>query len=287
MDNKFSTLTSDDVFSQKNIGRGTTSVVYPHPSSSGHVVRMPIGYAAGKDLWKQVDLEPVSLPKNIDGRFGVAQFESKGGMQIAPKVVGENVSYMGDMTPREYVKQVNTLRKMPQEAYTKMRRDMRTITNSGGFLDAYPANVKVGSNRFNLLDVGEPTDFASEGRDTSRWKQLSAKEKNVNMINQITGLASNNDVQAAMPEMSNKRQQIVRRGLNNIFGKLSIAGKKIPAIGAILGGASFLVNPSVGQAAEIGAGFTPAAPIAEWLNPRTLNDSDEEALVTRSYSGSW
>ena len=62
---------------------------------------------------------------------------------------------------------------------------------------------------------------------------------------------------------------------------------KIPAIGGALAGASFLANPTVGQAAEIGAGFTPAAPIAEWLNPRVVNDVDEEALVNRGYSGNW
>lgn len=55
---------------------------------------------------------------------------------------------------------------------------------------------------------------------------------------------------------------------------------KLPAIaGALLGGGAILANPTIGQAAEVAAGFTPANPIANWLNPQTLNDMDEEYAI--------
>lgn len=80
------------------------------------------------------------------------------------------------------------------------------------------------------------------------------------------------------------RPKYMQKG-SPVYQLMKAAGMKLPFIGGALAGASFLANPSISQAAEIGAGFTPAAPIAEWLNPRVLNDVDEEVLVKRGYSG--
>jgi hypothetical protein len=65
-------------------------------------------------------------------------------------------------------------------------------------------------------------------------------------------------------------QKVKEQSLINRFVK-----NKIPALSALLGGASFLANPTVSQAAEIGAGFTPANPIAEWFNPRQVNELND------------
>jgi len=53
-------------------------------------------------------------------------------------------------------------------------------------------------------------------------------------------------------------------------------------IGAGAAAAMFASKPTKANAAATAAGFTPAAPIAEWANPNSLNDMDEEKAV-KSY----
>ena len=116
-----------------------------------------------------------------------------------------------------------------------------------------------------------PPDAVHEGRQTN--KSFSQNPNKPYRPNMTVGTAS-------APHPAYQDLPIVKNGINKYGGPIG----RIPALAALLGGAAFAANPTVAQAAEIGAGFTPMGHIAEWLNPQGLNEVDDVANI-KAYRG--
>lgn len=244
-----SKLNTKDIFKNRPLGKGAFGTVYPHPTKKDVVIKIPNSFTQ-KTLPEQIMEQP--LRKQIVPNRNYGQPIAKGvtpstyvpgdyketNIEFLRRVKGrtnrsliENSQY-----PREYMRQLNFLRKIPQENINNLRQDFKVIQNAGGFLDAHPGNIIVDRKNFKVtpIDTGLTENSI---KDPFAWKNEKAMWKDVNMWNALTGTGSLRDAEATIPrgrtvlgDMTPMRTEAMKKALAIFADKLRLAGIAVPIV---------------------------------------------------------
>lgn len=255
-----------------HIGEGSRAFVYPHPTDPEKLVKVSREADAlikNNRLGNQLEIPAVPNPvpkRNYGQPTHATYFEGSAepDLAILPKVPGKQHKSIFSFENNESLlkKHLEHLASIPQEEYTKLRRDYKIGSNVMGYEpDAHPGNLLIEGKKLNPIDMG--LDNLENQRSTTMWKNMSKKEKNQIMETAIFGSVrkpAKNKIVRTVPE---------GRGLyKQILGKLRVASKVVPAVSVpfqVLDAKSLLKNI---KQKGTDAGY------ADWLGLQTRDSAE-------------
>lgn len=250
MANPFDALITADVLRQPFIGAGSNGRVFAHPNDPSMVIKIP---HEGVEMPASINPTPFkSIHEGIGSGLPVAKQTLPNGkdIEIMPKVEGRpstfyyskmrrddsgNKYYIDDKRLEfERIRHLNSLRKMPDDAYIDMRTKVKALADMGYNWDPKPSNTIINqkAGRFELIDLPQqksanPIPWSAEPTKTSEYSPPSENS-------QRRWIQGNLQVPEDSPVGSKMtpRQQSAAKAMHNIIlNKLKMASKVVPALG--------------------------------------------------------